>query len=1113
MQASSENIDDIPQMFLAEDRVSVDETLLLTPRRGIYSQRRSVTVPTLDFNVDLGRDESCVAAIRHVSGALSFHIPHERFEQRRGSRFPEKTTARFLIPVRSRELETERRGAVSKIIKLIILKVSGKIADAILPVLAEKWERNSWNKRGLTEGVVKIDQASLLRGKLMPIDLSKQPPSEDRSLLFIHGTFSDAATAFKALAKGDFFTSMASLYGDRMYALDHFTVSRTPAENARALLQALPARAQTFDVVTHSRGGLVLRNLVENRTQLGQLADRFRIGRAVLVASPNEGTPLATPDHWEETVGWIANLMELFPENPFTFGVEMIAESIVWLAQRASGGLPGLHSMDSNGELIRELQDPPGPPANTYSALVSNYVDDGSFGQRMLDLGVSALFRMPNDLVVPTEGGWRVDHDGTVYISAQNIGCFGLGGNLFPDEPWRVNHMNFFEFPETADFIVRTLKGMPTSLATIDPGRALPGHSLMRRDGALAPVVRHAAQPASLENTETSLSIRSSISPSSITQLPEFNSDFQLVVLPHTANGQGSQILATFGSARVLEPFLTKGEQDEAGMRFHDIIGQKERIRKYVDGDPSANCPKDADLIDFGKLLFAALFTGKVRHLYDVARSTNIGRRLNITFTCMIPWVADLPWEFAYDPMRKTYLATEEIHFVRNVLTAIPAELALPKEGQLRILVAVAQPVGLGRLSAEEEVTVIKRGFGPLVETDLVTVEVIPRATPSKLHSWVSTGQFDVVHFIGHGTFEEGRGYLVFEDGSGLEQKVNDRTMREILCQRQIKLVFLNACDTARGNRGDADFNQGIAPALVAGGLPAVVANQFKVLDLSATAFAQRFYWAIARGMGLGEAAKEARIAVNYSLSGESIDWAVPVLYARDPSLRLIKKPTSVRGHEEAPLFSRKGRRATLRHATRIAVWDVSYVFPQLEDTLEKLNHVQNRFGFEVVDISVPLGTFVKVKSKLGDEEAFLYADAVAERLKYKPKELGVDFLMCITTQPMMQATGKEIIYYIYNWWDAGKIGLFSAYGFGLYPQGVKTDRTIANAVVQFLTGTLTNSGTHKRGPKTCPLYFNPDRKFDLLSGPQKFDKSCRAKLAKSIPDEMPALEAILKVF
>ena len=33
-------------------------------------------------------------------------------------------------------------------------------------------------------------------------------------------------------------------------------------------------------------------------------------------------------------------------------------------------------------------------------------------------------------------------------------------------------------------------------------------------------------------------------------------------------------------------------------------------------------------------------------------------------------------------------------------------------------------------------------------------------------------------------------------------------------------------------------------------------------------------------GSTVGDAAREARVAVNYSIAGETIDWAVPVVYA-----------------------------------------------------------------------------------------------------------------------------------------------------------------------------------------------------------------------------------------
>jgi len=82
-------------------------------------------------------------------------------------------------------------------------------------------------------------------------------------------------------------------------------------------LEGLPDRTTTFDVITQlaRRAG---------SAQPGPIAQRFKLGWAVLVASPNEGAPLATPQRWGDTVGWIANLLELSPDNPFTTGAEFV---------------------------------------------------------------------------------------------------------------------------------------------------------------------------------------------------------------------------------------------------------------------------------------------------------------------------------------------------------------------------------------------------------------------------------------------------------------------------------------------------------------------------------------------------------------------------------------------------------------------------------------------------------------------------------------------------------------------------------------------------------------------------------------------------------------------
>jgi len=275
------------------------------------------------------------------------------------------------------------------------------------------------------------------------------------------------------------------------------------------------------------------------------------------------------------------------------------------------------------------------------------------------------------------------------------------------------------------------------------------------------------------------------------------------------------------------------------------------------------------------------------------------------------------------------------------------------------MLVVGAQPIGQAELSVDEESTVIRRGFEPLIEAGILDLVVLPRATPQTFHSAVATGRFDIVHFIGHAAFgDDDTGHLLFEDTRGGAQAVGARSLREIFCQRGIRLVFLNACETARDSYKNA--NAGAAPSLIAGGVPAVVANQFKVLDQSATGFAQFFYWALAQGMSIGRAVREARIALNYSISGETIDWAVPVLYARNPHARLCPRvQVGALGAPTAFVSITPSRRGAIEgHARHIGVWDVAMAFPHLDLTLARLNSAQPQFGFELVDLSAPIGTW-----------------------------------------------------------------------------------------------------------------------------------------------------------
>lgn len=1114
----------LPPEYLADGKAAVVQDTIAVARQpaAARARRAGAGFSAIDLRVDTPLDEPCIVVARHASGALTFHPP-ETALVRRGRRTA--GVLHFHIPVRPTAPVAVRRGvvanAVAGVVRIFVVKVVDRLLDQhLLPYLAGRWEERAWRGSARPLDWLRVDPGApgFVRAWQPDAATLRAGPC----LLLIHGTFSDARGGFVKLVGTDFFARVAPRYGDRIFAFNHFTVSQTPQQNAQRLLDLLPGGDWTFDVVTHSRGGLVLRQLVERADALepGQRGGRFAVGRVVLVASPNEGTPLATPDRWEKTLGWFANLMEVFPDNPWTVGASWIAEAIVWLARHAAEGLPGIGAMNGRGETIAALQDPPSPPPDAYSALVANYKPDERLWRRLLDVGIDGFFGTANDLVVPTEGGWCVTRDGNPGVPPERVGCFGVGGNLLPESSGAVQHGTFFERPETAKFIADALLGRAHELRPMDIERSLPRRSA---GGVASPEPRSVPAPTPLPVVPGDRSFM-------VGDMVARHEPLRLTILAPPAEAGAAkqnvvQILATYGNATELEIFRLGGKEDAAGRRMQQIITTHERIRDYVDGDEGATLPGDQEMLEFGELLFETLFPGNTRRLYDVARSmVQGGDRLDIIFTSQIPWIADKPWEFSYDPARRTFLSTEEIHFIRNVFTSVPAAACEARPGPLRILVAAAQPVGAGTLSLEEEVRVIERGFEALRAASLAQVKVLARATPAELHAELMRGDYDLFHFIGHGEFVDGRGYLLFEDSGGGVHRVNERSMREILLSRGIRLVFLNACETGRG--GAADSTRGVAQALVAGGMPAVVANQYKVLDQSATVFAQHFYWSLARGKSIAAAARESRIAVNYSY-GDAIDWAVPVVYARDPHARLCgmldKAPAVTAAVLPTVAAIARQKRRGPDSARRIAMWDMVHAFPELEELLIAWNGAQSHFVFEVTDLTAPVGAWQVTK----DNRPRLNSDVLARRLANIPMQLGVDYVIGLTDHVMRGSgeTGEEWDGIFAWWWspplkprtgDTPTRIMFVSVAELELPagdpasRGKQIQRLITNAMVMCLAGYITKHDSHERGPQRCPLYRNPKRSVELLTAHQSFDAGCRRELEKADPAAFAALERLL---
>ncbi|MCM2258147.1 MAG: CHAT domain-containing protein, partial [Vicinamibacteria bacterium] len=344
-----------------------------------------------------------------------------------------------------------------------------------------------------------------------------------------------------------------------------------------------------------------------------------------------------------------------------------------------------------------------------------------------------------------------------------------------------------------------------------------------------------------------------------------------LFVIGSEAGAADALLLACYRGARVLEPFARRGA------RWQRIVAGQRQLRKAALGE--AEPPSAEALRALGVDLFETLLPGDARRLYDEARGAEPQLELRVTST--LDWVADAPWELAFDPRRGCALVADA-HLARGVYSAIPADRPRRPRGPLRVLVVTASPRELPALSLVAEQRALQAALAPGALAGRVKLDVLARATPDALAERLDAAPCDVVHFVGHGEHDVsggGPGRLVFEDGRGGVHLLDAAAVRALLAGRGLGLVFVNACESGLHGRGD--LARGVGPELARAGVPAVVAHQSSVLDASALRFARAFYESLARGRALAAAAAEARRALRLADHGAGYDWATPVVFLR----------------------------------------------------------------------------------------------------------------------------------------------------------------------------------------------------------------------------------------
>jgi len=221
-------------------------------------------------------------------------------------------------------------------------------------------------------------------------------PDLGRCLVLVHGTFSTGDASFAGLRDDTGFRALHNRYQGRVLVFEHPTMHLSPRENARWLGKQLPGHGVSLDLVTHSRGGLVAR-------ELGRAVPAGTVNRLVQVASPNAGTALCSPKRIGMLLDVTTNLAGFLPESPVSTVLDAMLAVVKHVAFSGFRGLPGLTAMDPDGAILANLNKAPAPTFPTH-AIVSDYepAASASLAAKALDVTVDAVFGSANDLIVPT---------------------------------------------------------------------------------------------------------------------------------------------------------------------------------------------------------------------------------------------------------------------------------------------------------------------------------------------------------------------------------------------------------------------------------------------------------------------------------------------------------------------------------------------------------------------------------------------------------------------------------------------------------------------------------------------------------------------------------------
>ena len=367
---------------------------------------------------------------------------------------------------------------------------------------------------------------------------------------------------------------------------------------------------------------------------------------------------------------------------------------------------------------------------------------------------------------------------------------------------------------------------------------------------------------------------------------------------PQPVSDVPSTLSITRADVRYLVEYRPAGERTSAlttKLLVEFDPNKRERILRRIDeltmaanvlalvarGKPNRGKPLPPDYLlaslkDIGGVIFDYFLSGNAAMKIRETRSQSLIIETNDI---------EIPWEIMYDG--SDFLSLK--HYVGRALVVETEEKPMLWRGEIKKGVRTALIIDPTETlpAANEEANLTER-FSRFGTVDVYEGRSVDTVEGMKIFG---RGTYDIIHFAGHAEFDAekpSRSSLSFSDGkltAGEIKRIIDKSVSKP------KLIFVNACTSARES-GEMEVEyqghkiSGLASLFLKAGALGYVGTTWTTFDRPAQFLASEFYDRILSGEAVGVALTEAR-RKTFEAHPNDLSWASFILYG-DPSARIV---------------------------------------------------------------------------------------------------------------------------------------------------------------------------------------------------------------------------------